>query len=846
MTEANKKKSRAALVIFVLLCCAALCACGSGANVKVLPEKTEDVQLGAMYETAQTFTDGTTAYDVSSVTVRRESDGKTVTLIYGAFDVVEKTGYTVEYTASTESGTVKQVVKLRVIDTSAPVIFTPNNGIASVGTKYLFPETSLQDDSGEQVTPQISVKYRADGSAVECDGYGFTPTAIGYYDITISAEDSAGNRAEDTYSVYARTALKVNELDGLDDEGLIQTVYSKNGTVTVQASLSALRRTSQSAGSAYLPSGTGERTGFYFTPRNDSSVMDQYGDDGFISVWVYIADFAGSVRTAYFGNSETELRANVWQNIKISSAQVGDYKRFFDRLSTGGLPLFEVENTGGDYSLFVDGIFAERGGLTVSGLNDSYAAGDEVSFTVSGAPVTKAEYWYAGETAEITGQSFVAENEGTYTVNIYADDLSASYARTFTVGSRTSEFNEEPWYRKSTEGELPEVTVKQDGAAVAAQVSFEQVDLVTGQSYSVNKVVPPSEGAFGLVLISVYNGVVCRELYVLPVREYARDVFYDTDSADAIESAHVGDSSITFSFMETFDGETGVVCINNNTGEEAFFNNRAGWQPIYSKEHYAEYDYLIFRMKASVPKCRLSYIGEDVWKSITVSNNISTEWTEYRIDINEIIDNFESMTATQLFWTDNMEKQPYVIYISDIKVAYEPVIPADQMTAPFFDTDSAAAVSDVSVGSNTHISVSHKDSYDGETGVVCINNSTGIEAFFNNRSGWRPVYSKESYSDFDYLVFRVKASVPKCRLSYIGENGWINLTVSNNISTEWTDYYININKIIDNFESMTEEQLFWTDNMDKQPYTIYISDIRVEKKFSPPETGLPFPDDWLQ
>lgn len=671
MTEANKKKLRAAQVIFVLLCCVALCACGSGANVKVLPEKTEDVQLGAMYETAQTFTDGTTAYDVSSVTVRRESDGKTITLIYGAFDVVEKTGYTVEYTASTESGTVKQVVKLRVIDTSAPVIFTPNNGIASVGTKYLFPETSLQDDSGEQVTPQISVKYRADGSAVECDGYGFTPTAIGYYDITISAEDSAGNRAEDTYSVYARTALKVNELDGLDDEGLIQTVYSKNGTVTVQASLSALRRTSQSAGSAYLPSGTGERTGFYFTPRNDSSVMDQYGDDGFISVWVYIADFAGSVRTAYFGNSETELRANVWQNIKISSAQVGDYKRFFDRLSTGGLPLFEVENTGGDYSLFVDGIFAERGGLTVSGLNDSYAAGDEVSFTVSGAPVTKAEYWYAGETAEITGQSFVAEKEGTYTVNIYADDLSASYARTFTVGSRTAEFKEEPWYRKSVEGELPEVIILQDGTEVDAQVSFEQVNLVTGESAAAGKIVPPADGVFGLVLTSVYNGVTAQTIYILPVREYARDVFYDTDSASVVDSTW-NYEHLSMSHEESFDGETGVVCINNITGEEAFFNNRSGWQPIYSKEHYAEYDYLVFRMKASVPKCRLAYIGEgekgDVWKNISISNNISTEWTEYRIDINEIIDNFEVMTATQLFWTDNMDKQPYTIYISDIRV----------------------------------------------------------------------------------------------------------------------------------------------------------------------------------
>ena len=135
-------------ILMIVLCvCAAVCfafaGCKkAGSDITILD--WEDEQITVILDTAYEVpvktardADGN-EYEVS-IRVERISDGKSVTLIYGAFDVVDVLGYKIHYTAHVLESEAIKTVTMAVKDEGRPVILTDGNNIAEVGVKYMYP-----------------------------------------------------------------------------------------------------------------------------------------------------------------------------------------------------------------------------------------------------------------------------------------------------------------------------------------------------------------------------------------------------------------------------------------------------------------------------------------------------------------------------------------------------------------------------------------------------------------------------------------------------------------------------------------------------------------------------------
>lgn len=112
------------------------------------------------------------------------------------------------------------------------------------------------------------------------------------------------------------------------------------------------------------------------------------------------------------------------------------------------------------------------------------------------------------------------------------------------------------------------------------------------------------------------------------------------------------------------------------------------------------------------------------------------------------------------------------------------------------------------------------------------------ESFASLRFYWNAVYTKEYYEQFEFIVFKMRATTP-ARFAYIGENPWHALTVSNEVSTSWKEYYVPMAEILEDFDNFAKYCITWQDGeINKaQGHTyesIFIADIYcVEKEQYP-------------
>lgn len=216
-----KKKSVFLLsLLFAAMLCFTLAACKTGGiALKDFPsESTETVELGSVYtlKTRAEGEDGNTYRLSAKVSTK---DSVAVPVFDDRFDVTDVSGYVITYTAITGDDTQTSVVTLNVTDNTAPIIGInkPDGGI--LNEEYRLPVITVSDLAGTQ--PEVTVKvYHVDGDVrtevtglTERDGrYYFTPSAIGNYEIEVTAQKANGQSKTATRSFVVDSPVEEGEV----------------------------------------------------------------------------------------------------------------------------------------------------------------------------------------------------------------------------------------------------------------------------------------------------------------------------------------------------------------------------------------------------------------------------------------------------------------------------------------------------------------------------------------------------------------------------------------------------------------------------------------------------------
>ena len=823
-------------ILMIVLCvCAAVCfafaGCKkAGSDITILD--WEDEQITVILDTAYEVpvktardADGN-EYEVS-IRVERISDGKSVTLIYGAFDVVDVLGYKIHYTAHVLESEAIKTVTMAVKDEGRPVILTDGNNIAEVGVKYMYPSITVLDDSGKDLTPVKEVYFCGEETElVESTEDGFVPDACGLYELRITAEDESGNRAEATFFVFAREPKATTEIDACEDAGVSYTMRAVSGSEESTVSFVKFSRLSDSEGSAFFQAGNGNATGLYLEPRNMGNVVEDLGNDAYISAWIYISSSQDDTAEVTYGSHTETVAANEWTEICILREYVGTYRVFLARLDSGSVPLFDVKSASGDFCVFVDDIFAvTRSDLALTGLEASYVGGAEIRFGIQGENA-KVSVYSGGKVSAVENGSFTAEVSGVYLLSVYSEDRSESVKSYRIVAEGIScGFEGDLWFKKGSEAAVPDVVVK-DGETVVDGVSkVYVVDLFTGESVEAGETLLCENDAFALYAESAYNGEKTAAFGIFATKRYDYGTWCSFDT-NASQGAWCWDGA-SVRWAEEFDGAQGVLVLESTTPGEKYYSNHTLWRAAFPKVYYEQFDKIVFRLKANKPGVNLSFMPEGGKTAyLPLAQNISTEWTEYSADISNLLEEYDAYNDNHLFYSWCGEGD-YIIYIDSITaVKTDPADLPPEGTWYLFDDETCAD----SVWSWEKTKVTWLAEEDGETGVVKIETNEAGESYFSNKAVWKPAYNEAHYADYDYLVFRMKTDKPGAILQLMNETSGGYITPEIRIdSAEWKDYTVSFQEIYAQFEGFRDNANFriW---YGESAYTIYIDGIRAVKE----------------
>ena len=866
---------------------AAFAACKNSGTVRIEGwyDETQTAVLGSCYETEDLVAkdENGKEYDVT-VNVYHKTNGNEVPLIYGKFDIIDIQGYNVVYTAKDgDTEAAKKKVSVNVKDEGAPVISVGGGRFAELGKRYEFPEITVTDDSGEAAALTKRV-LAPDGKEFACDDRGFTPNEIGAYTVKLTATDASGNAGEKSFAVICRRATEKNEIESFDDDGFLTTAYSKSETSDkkLAPAFTAFRRTKQSYGSAAFSSAGGERTGIYLRPRmKDFSAAEEYD---YLSAWIYIAS-EEDVKKVTFGIASVDVPANEWTEIKISSADVGDLRRYLYNVSTNGRELFFAENGTLDYTVFIDDVYAVKSGESDSadaenaetgaaaiGLKEHYAAGEAVKLLLPAG--VKAEAYLGGEIIEADESGVLdLRLSGEYALYVHgATRETAVQSYRFSVGGARLTLEKNVWYRRGVAGALPEAFVTADGAETAGKTAYYQIDADTGEKTQIQDNALTVNGDFAFLYVEAEigasvsagagaekdNGATEKTSVLKIVRgnAYEQNAWFSFEAENAATDASKGNAK-SVEKLDEFMGEKNVLKVTlKDDSNEAFIGNRKAWNPVYSKKYYEQFDALVFRIAVSARFNNLSYVGETGWKEVKTQNMPSqvNEWANCYMPIAKILENFDSFANTGLFYLNSPTKGA-MIYIAGITcVKYEA---AKENSWQGFDSPMPAA--------NTSANNEWLEEFNGETGVLRLDIAFGtdengaVEAkdtykYFANRGAWKAAFQKEHYKTASALKIRLYAEMPEntlFALSYIGEDKkWKELTYDlSGKGGEWIEITFDFKTIYENFEAFSSLWLFGLRLNPKEGYSaangakasVYIADMYVVFE---DETGVKWNGSW--
>jgi hypothetical protein len=140
---------------------------------------------------------------VNAVPTVKDPTNADVTITNNKFTCAKVGEYTVTYTVSVTNGpTASKSFKVNVTDVSEPEVSSSLHGdnITMVGATYDLSDITVSDNSGETITPTITVKFN--GAAITPDNGVVAFSEKGTYVIEVAAKDSSENEVNATYNVY--------------------------------------------------------------------------------------------------------------------------------------------------------------------------------------------------------------------------------------------------------------------------------------------------------------------------------------------------------------------------------------------------------------------------------------------------------------------------------------------------------------------------------------------------------------------------------------------------------------------------------------------------------------------
>ena len=601
MSKVKINLMRGILTVCFMLCILfGFAACGGEKTLDIVDWENEslEVTLGDSYTVPQkTARDKEGKSYPVEIKVLKKATGTEIPLIYGAFDVFDVSGYDVLYTATSENAKALKTVTLTVKDEGKPVVMIKGNNVAEVNKRFTFPEISVYDDSGK--TENTIEVYDDANHKVSSDEEGFTPAQIGEYELRVTAKDDDGNEGSRVFKIFARSQVIENELDAFDDAGLAYTAYSQgksgelNQGVKSQAVFSAFKKSVRSGGSAMFESGSGERTGIYLSPRMDSANLQ--GDTyDYISVWYFIADGLGQEHEVIYGTGKKTVQSNVWQELRITGDEVGNFTRWFFNLRTGHSAIMEVSNGMLPCKVFVDDVYAVKTAENrIDGLKESYAMNEAVTFTAGSG--VKTDLYYNG-TVEEAESGVLPEQAGQYTLFAYANDDTTVEAYNFTVGTLSVDTLSQSWFTVGKDSKLPRALLTDGDQETDGEIEFYLYNLVNGEKTEItDKTVRANDNSVALFLQAESAAGIKTSRLVFPVVSvYEAGMILDYSNPNVAASLE-GNGE----WLEEYKGLNGVMRIYS----DGKLNDRAmwswgNWTPIFAKDYYGSFTHITFELYA--------------------------------------------------------------------------------------------------------------------------------------------------------------------------------------------------------------------------------------------------------
>ena len=601
MSKVKINLMRGILTVCFMLCILfGFAACGGEKTLDIVDWENEslEVTLGDSYTVPQkTARDKEGKSYPVEIKVLKKATGTEIPLIYGAFDVFDVSGNDVLYTATSENAKALKTVTLTVKDEGKPVVMIKGNNVAEVNKRFTFPEISVYDDSGK--TENTIEVYDDANQKVSSDEEGFTPAQIGEYELRVTAKDDDGNEGSRVFKIFARSQIKENELDAFDDAGLAYTAYSQgksgelNQGVKSQAVFSAFKKSVRSGGSAMFESGSGERTGIYLSPRMDSANLQ--GDTyDYISVWYFIADGLGQEHEVIYGTGKKTVQSNVWQELRITGDEVGNFTRWFFNLRTGHSAIMEVSNGMLPCKVFVDDVYAVKTAENrIDGLKESYAMNEAVTFTAGSG--VKTDLYYNG-TVEEAESGVLPEQAGQYTLFAYANDDTTVEAYNFTVGTLSVDTLSQSWFTVGKDSKLPRALLTDGDQETDGEIEFYLYNLVNGEKTEItDKTVRANDNSVALFLQAESAAGIKTSRLVFPVVSvYEAGMILDYSNPNVAASLE-GNGE----WLEEYKGLNGVMRMYS----DGKLNDRAmwswgNWTPIFAKDYYGSFTHITFELYA--------------------------------------------------------------------------------------------------------------------------------------------------------------------------------------------------------------------------------------------------------
>ena len=388
-----------------------------------------------------------------------------------------------------------------------------------------------------------------------------------------------------------------------------------------------------------------------------------------------------------------------------------------------------------------------------------------------------------------------------------------------------------------TEYTLPAITVSNFPGEYTTDVKVYLVEGETETEVTVTdgKFTPAVKGFYRIVVtVSDNAGNSCTATDEFDVAdEYIPDVIradeiLDFDERSDLEaiSQKRPEGRMNFEWLESYEGENGVLKIAYNDDCPTFY-----FTPAQALSAYAKYDYVVIRLYIVGNAGTFHHFGlneQNSYYDANVTDDgkggiVYGQWVDYKFPIETLMNNEGNVFF--LFYRDPMAEG--TIYVSDIRVEKAPdVVRADEIL-DFDEAEDLEAISQKRP--EGRMNFEWLESYEGENGVLKIAYNDDCPTFY-----FTPAQALSAYAKYDYVVIRLYIVGNVGTFHHFGlneQNSYYDANVTDDgkggiVYGQWVDYKFPIETLMNNEGNVFF--LFYRDPMAEG--TIYVSDIRVEKE----------------